>query len=121
MRRPDLIDALILSGTAYRPPPQLIAALDVAARAAPLGPSEFWANLFKDFNKPFSDQPGFDWLSRDAAEVQKYQQDPQAGFAFSNELVRDIVQGFTVLRDPAREARIPKSLSVLVIKGHSTP
>ena len=122
-RRPDLIDALILSGTAYRPPPppQLIAALDVAASAAPLGPSEFWANLFKDFNKPFSDQPGFDWLSRDAAEVQKYQQDPQAGFAFSNELVRDILQGFTVLRDPAREARIPKSLSVLVIQGSLDP
>src|ERR1700720_3875599 len=93
-RRPDLIDALILSGTAYRPPPppQLIAALDVAARAAPLGPSEFWANLFKDFNKPFS-----------------------------NQLVRDILQGFTVLRDPAREALIPKSLSVLVIQGSVDP
>ena len=122
-RRPDLIDALILSGTAYRPPPppQLLAALDVAAKAAPLGPSDFWANLFKDFNKPFSDQPGFDWLSRDAVEVQKYQQDPQAGFTFSNELVRDIFQGFTVLRDPAREARIPKSLPVLVIQGSLDP
>jgi alpha-beta hydrolase superfamily lysophospholipase len=122
-RRPELIDAVVMSGTAYGPPPpqELIAALDGATKAAPLGPSEFWANLFKDFNKPFTGQPGFEWLSRDAAEVQKYQRDPQAGFPFSNELVRDIFQGFTVLRDPAREARIPKTLPVLVIQGSLDP
>ena len=122
-RRPELIDAVVMSGTAYGPPPpqELIAALDGATKAAPLGPSEFWANLFKDFNQPFTGQPGFEWLSRDAAEVQKYQRDPQAGFPFSNELVRDIFQGFTVLRDPAREARIPKTLPVLVIQGSLDP
>jgi len=122
-RRPELIDAVVMSGTAYGPPPpqELIAALEGATKAAPLGPSEFWASLFKDFNKPFTGQPGFEWLSRDAAEVQKYQQDPQAGFPFSNELVRDIFQGFTVLRDPAREARIPKTLPVLVIQGSLDP
>jgi len=122
-RRPELIDAVVMSGTAYGPPPpqELIAALEGATKAAPLGPSEFWASLFKDFNKPFTGQPGFEWLSRDAAEVQKYQRDPQAGFPFSNELVRDIFQGFTVLRDPAREARIPKTLPVLVIQGSLDP
>jgi alpha-beta hydrolase superfamily lysophospholipase len=122
-RRPELIDAVVMSGTAYGPPPpqELIAALEGATKAAPLGPSEFWASLFKDFNKPFTGQPGFEWLSRDAAEVQKYQQDPQAGFPLSNELVRDIFQGFTVLRDPAREARIPKTLPVLVIQGSLDP
>jgi alpha-beta hydrolase superfamily lysophospholipase len=122
-RRPELIDAVVMSGTSYGPPPpqELIATLDGATKAAPLGPSEFWANLFKDFNKPFTGQPGFEWLSRDAAEVKKYQQDPQAGFPFSNELVRDIFRGFTVLRDPAREARIPKTLPVLVIQGSLDP
>jgi alpha-beta hydrolase superfamily lysophospholipase len=79
-RRPELIDAVVMSGTAYGPPPpqELIAALDGATKAAPLGPSEFWANLFKDFNKPFTGQPGFEWLSRDAAEVQKYQRSRSA-------------------------------------------
>ena len=122
-RRPELIDAVVMSGTAYGPPPpqELIAALEGATKAAPLGPSEFWASLFKDFNKPFTGQPGFEWLSRDAAEVKKYQQDPQAGFPFSNELVRDIFRGVTVLRDPAREARIPKTLPVLVIQGSLDP
>ena len=122
-RRPELIDAVVMSGTAYGPPPpqELIAALEGATKAAPLGPSEFWASLFKDFNKPFTGQPGFEWLSRDAAAVKKYQQDPQAGFPFSNELVRDIFRGVTVLRDPAREARIPKTLPVLVIQGSLDP
>jgi alpha-beta hydrolase superfamily lysophospholipase len=122
-RRPELIDAVVLSGTSYGPPPpkELLTGLDGAAKAEPLGASAFWAGLFKDFSKPFTGQPGFEWLSRDAAEVQKYQQDPQAGFALSNELVRDIFQGFVPLRDPATEARIPRSLPVLVIQGSLDP
>ena len=122
-RRPEQIDALILSGTAYgpAPPEEALAALDGVAKAAPLGPSEFWANRFADFNKPFAGQPGFEWLSRDATEVEKYLDDPECGFPFSNELVRDILQGLAALRDPAREARIPKSLPVLVIQGSLDP
>ncbi|HEY8607777.1 MAG TPA: alpha/beta hydrolase [Noviherbaspirillum sp.] len=117
------LDGLILSGTAYGPPPpaELLGALDAAAKSAPLGPSAFWEGLFKDFNKPFSSGPGFDWLSRDPAEVRKYMQDPEAGFAFSNELVRDFFQGMAALRDPVREARIPKALPVLVIQGALDP
>jgi alpha-beta hydrolase superfamily lysophospholipase len=122
-RRPELIHALILSGTSYGPPPpkEALAALDGAAKAAALGPSTFWANRFADFNKPFTGQPGFEWLSRDAAEVKKYLDDPECGFPFSNELVRDILQGLARLRDPAREARIPKSLPVLAIQGSLDP
>jgi len=122
-RRPELIDALVLSGTSYGPPPpsEFIGALDTAAKANPLGPSEAWANLFKDFNKPFSDKPGFEWLSRDPAEVARYTSDPLAGFAFSNELVRDFFVGLVRLRDPAREAHIPKGLPVLVIQGEKDP
>jgi alpha-beta hydrolase superfamily lysophospholipase len=122
-RRPELINAVVMSGTSYGPPPpqELLTALDAATKAAPLGPSEFWASLFKDFNKPFTGQPGFEWLSRDAAEVKKYQADSQAGFAFSNELVRDIFKAFVPLRDPAAEARIPKSMPVLVIQGSLDP
>jgi alpha-beta hydrolase superfamily lysophospholipase len=56
-----------------------------------------------------------------SAEVEKYVSDPQAGFAFSNELVRDIVQGFVDFRDPAREARIPKALPIFVIQGSLDP
>lgn len=122
-RKPALIDGLVLSGTAYGPPPpqDLLAAADAAAKEAPLADSQIWAGIFTEFNKPFSDEPGFQWLSRDEDEVQKYLDDPQSGFAFSNELVRDFFQGMADLRDPAREQEIPTDLPVLVIQGELDP
>lgn len=122
-RRPELLDAVVMSGTAYGPPPpkELLAALNERATKAPFEPSAFWASLFADFNKPFSSKTGFEWLSRDEAEVQKYVNDREAGFAFNNELVRDIFQGFAGMRDPARESRIPKNIPVLIIQGAEDP
>ena len=122
-RRGDLLDALVLSGTSYGPPPptQFIDVLNDTARKDPLADSAVWASLFKDFNKPFGGPTGFEWLSRDATEVDKYVKDPLCGFAFTNELVRDIFVGFVRMRDPTLEARIPKTLPVLVIEGELDP
>ncbi|MFL6656381.1 MAG: alpha/beta hydrolase [Sulfurifustis sp.] len=119
----NAVDAVLMSGTTYGPPPpkELIDSLNAAAAKDPLGPSKFWIDLFVNFNKPFSDKPGFEWLSRDRAEVEKYVKDPQSGFAFSNELARDIIQGFADFRSPTREARIPKRLPILVIQGSLDP
>jgi len=47
--------------------------------------------------------------------------DPLCGIAFTNELTRDIFVGFVQMRGPALEARIPKTLPVLVILRRSTP
>ncbi|HEY6356510.1 MAG TPA: alpha/beta hydrolase, partial [Burkholderiaceae bacterium] len=99
----------------------LIDMLNEAARKEPLGDSAVWAGIFKDFNKPFGGPTGFEWLSRDPAEVDKYVKDPLCGFAFTNELTRDIFVGFVQMRSPALEARIPKTLPVLVIQGELDP
>lgn len=122
-RRGELLDALVLSGTSYGPPPPeaFLQTMDATVKANALAPSEVWAGLFKDFNKPFAGSTGFEWLSRDPAEVRKYVGDPQAGHAFSNELARDIFTGFARMRNPALEARIPKGLPVLVIQGEKDP
>ena len=122
-RRGELLDALVYSGTSYGPPPpqQLLDMLDASVKTDPLAPSPVWAGLFKEFNKPFNGTTGFEWLSRDPEEVRKYTSDPLNGFAFSNELARDIFTGFARMRDPAREARIPKSLPILVIQGEKDP
>ena len=119
----DGLDALVLSGTSYRAPPptEAIRALDEAARREPLGDSALWASRFQDHNKPFGGPTGFEWLSRDAAEVKRYVDDPLCGFAFTNELVRDIFVGFAQMREPAREARIPTALPVLIIQGELDP
>ncbi len=112
-RRAELLDALVLSGTSYGPPPPqgLIDLLNEAVRKEPLGDSAVWAGLFKDFNKPFGGPTGFEWLSRDPAEVKKYVDDPLCGFAFTNELTRDIFVVRAHAR-PAIEARIPKTLPI---------
>jgi alpha-beta hydrolase superfamily lysophospholipase len=123
-RHGDSVDAYILSGTAWRPAPpkELLDAAEAAARAAPLGPSAIWASRFASFNAPFSGgKPGFEWLSRDAAEVRKYVDDPLCGFEFSNELTRDIFNGLAALREPAREARTVRDRPVLVIVGDQDP
>jgi len=83
----------------------LIDALNEAVRKDALGDSAVWAGLFRDFNKPFNGTTGFEWLSRDADEVKKYTTDPLSGFAFTNELARDIFVGFASMRDRALEAR----------------
>ena len=122
-RRGELLDALVYSGTSYGPPPpqQLLDMLDASVKTDPLAPSPVWAGLFKEFNKPFNGTTGFEWLSRDPEEVRKYTSDPLNGFAFSNELARDIFTGFARMRDPARETRISKSLPILVIQGEKDP
>ena len=60
-RRTDALDALVLSGTSYGPPPPqgLIDLLNGAVRTEPLGDSAVWAGIFKDFNKPFGGPTGF--------------------------------------------------------------
>jgi len=117
-------DGVVLCGTSgvFNDADPVVAVLDQAAQADPLGPSKIFGQIFASFNEPFNPgRPGFDWLSRDPAEVQKYTSDPLNGFAFNNELARDFLKGLRDLFRPDREARIPKDLPILVIAGDQDP
>ena len=117
------VDAYVLSGTFYGPtvPDDVLKAADDAAAAAPLEPSPIFAGLFLGFNKPFSDKPGFEWLSRDPAEVARYTTDPLCGKPFGNELTRDFFRGLSRMRAPDVEARIPKDVPIHIISGEKDP
>lgn len=117
------VDAYILSGTFYGPalPDDVLKATDDAAKSAPLDPSPIFAGLFVGFNKPFSDKPGFEWLSRDPAEVAKYVNDPLCGKPFGNELTRDFFRGLSRMRAPEIEARIPKDVPIHIVSGDQDP
>jgi alpha-beta hydrolase superfamily lysophospholipase len=117
------VDAYILSGTFYGPPvpEDVLRAADAAAQAAPLATSEIFAGLFAGFNKPFADHPGFDWLSRDPAEVAKYVNDPLCGKPFGNELTRDFFRGLSRMRAPDVEAQIPKDVPIHIVSGDQDP
>jgi len=81
---------------------------------------------FKTFNKRFDrkDAPArtpFDWLSRDPDEVDRYIADPQCGFRCSAQLWVDLLNAGARLLDPARLARVPRSLPILLIAGSDDP
>jgi alpha-beta hydrolase superfamily lysophospholipase len=117
------VDAYILSGTFYGPPvpDEVLKAADDAARRAPLEPSAMFAGAFAGFNRPFSDKPGFEWLSRDPAEVARYTSDPLCGKPFGNELTRDFFRGLSAMRAPEVEARIPKDVPIHIVVGDQDP
>ncbi|KQP12261.1 alpha/beta fold hydrolase [Pseudorhodoferax sp. Leaf267] len=70
------------------------------------------------FNKPFVHRTGFEWLSRDEAEVDKYCADPACGF------LPEPFTGIATLRraaDPAEIAKVRADLPVLIVSGDADP
>jgi alpha-beta hydrolase superfamily lysophospholipase len=119
------VKGVILSGTfgTLGDTTEVSAAIDHAIATEGLdAPSMVIAGMFGAFNEPFEGDTGFEWLSRDTAEVQKYVDDPWCGtFPLSNEFVRDFFNGMAEIWKPENEAKIPKSLPVYVISGAQDP
>lgn len=124
-RYPRAADAIVLcatNGVFVTPQPEVFAYFDAQAEQAPLAPSKFFSDRWSTYNDAFSPgKPGFDWLSRDAAEVQKYVDDPLCGFPFGNELSRDFLKGLNEIFRPERESTIAPETPVLVIAGDQDP
>ena len=77
---------------------------------------------FKAFNRRFRPaRTKFDWLSRDAAEVDKYAADPHCGFRCSSGLWIDLLDAGGKLAQDNRLRRIPKTLPVLMVAGAEDP
>ena len=76
---------------------------------------------FNEFNKRFAPaRTGFDWLSRDPAEVDKYVADPLCGFPSSVQLWIDLLSGWVKAVSSSCKL-IPKTLPILVISGRHDP
>jgi alpha-beta hydrolase superfamily lysophospholipase len=77
---------------------------------------------FGQFNKAFRPaRTEFDWLSRDAAEVDRYVADPMCGFNCTARLWQDLFGGLLQIADPRELNRIPHALPVLIIGGSADP
>jgi len=78
---------------------------------------------FGSYNKAFEPvRSKFDWLSRDAAEVDKYLADPLCGFVCTDGFFRDLLSGFElVYGEGGALSRIPARLPVLVMAGEADP
>ena len=102
---------VVLSGTAGKPNALASVGRYLArferVRLGPTGKSALIRSLaFDAFNKSFTPKvTGFEWLSRDAAEVEKYTKDPLCGFECSiecgvgrDEKIAQVLVGFRPLR-----------------------
>jgi alpha-beta hydrolase superfamily lysophospholipase len=86
-------------------------------------PSEVFAGMFAGFNTPF-DGPGatgFEWLSRDEAEVRLYVDDPWCGEPLSNGYVADMLLALQKPWSPEQAARLPAGLPLYVFSGDRDP
>lgn len=107
--RSDLYDGVVLSGST---------ALDVLAGA--LSSAEGPVGL-EAFNAGFEHRTGYEWLSRDEAEVDAYVADPLSGFDLPDTAVPQLFAGAERLADPATIGGIRSDLPVLVVSGDADP
>jgi len=72
-------------------------------------------------NAGFENRTGYEWLSRDEAEVDKYVADPLSGFALPPESVPAIFSSAARLADPEALGGIREDLPILVVSGDADP
>jgi alpha-beta hydrolase superfamily lysophospholipase len=106
-----LYKGVILSGST---------ALDVLAQglaaSAGDGPVELTA-----FNAGFENRTGYEWLSRDEAEVDKYVADPLSGFDLADDTIPQLFASAPRLGDPDALSKIVSSLPILIVSGQDDP
>jgi alpha-beta hydrolase superfamily lysophospholipase len=125
----DSIDALALSGSpGFKAPfgawlSRTIARFERWRLGADQSSDLMQNMLFGGSNKPF-DAPGatgFEWLSRDPDEVQKYVDDDACGFVLTTGSLMDLFEGSAKNMQADVLANIPKELPIYVFSGTEDP
>jgi alpha-beta hydrolase superfamily lysophospholipase len=104
----QLYDGVVLSGTT---------AIDVMAANMAAAPA---ADL-SVFNAAFEFRTGYEWLSRDEAEVDAYVADPLCGFALPPETTPALFADGARLADPTELGKIRAELPMLILSGSDDP
>ena len=73
------------------------------------------------FNAPFQHRTGYEWLSRDDAQVDAYVADPRCGFGLDAEGGKSMFARARDVADPERLAGIRKDLPVHIMVGDRDP
>jgi alpha-beta hydrolase superfamily lysophospholipase len=104
----ERVDAVALSGTA---------AIDLLVPALNLDkPIDL-----SGFNAPFEQRTGFEWLSRDPAQVDAYVADSRCGFGLDAESGKAMFHGAARSADPAQAAKIRSDLPLYIAVGEADP
>ncbi|MFV0306866.1 MAG: lysophospholipase [Desertimonas sp.] len=73
------------------------------------------------FNAPFEQRTGYEWLSRDEAEVDAYVADEACGFGLNPAAARGMSDGLAPTSDTARLSAIRADLPILLQSGDADP
>ncbi|HEY9095829.1 MAG TPA: alpha/beta hydrolase [Hydrogenophaga sp.] len=95
-------------------------ALDMFAAGMANAPADAPAGL-EAFNAGFEHRTGYEWLSRDAAEVDAYVADPWCGWEVPDDVIPALFAPAARLADPALLAGIRSDLPVLIASGDADP
>ncbi len=93
-------------------------ALDVVA--AGMAEAQEPAGL-EAFNAGFENRTGYEWLSRDEAEVDAYVADPLCGFEVPADAMAQMFGQVVRLGDPTELGRIRHELPILIVSGQADP
>jgi len=79
--------------------------------------------VFADSNKAFAKDGanGFEWLSRDPIEVEKYLQDPACGFVLRAQSMREMFAASLLCSSEKHIKTISKTLPILLLSGVEDP
>lgn len=116
-------DAYILSGSSRQQDPEKLGRLLAMAKELPEDqPADKLAQLtFVAYNKSFEAEGPNAWLSRDHAQVEKYNADPLCGFVSSGAFYQGMYGGLVGLCDPAFPPAAEKAVPILVMSGDKDP
>jgi alpha-beta hydrolase superfamily lysophospholipase len=95
-------------------------ALDMLAAGMANAPADAPAGL-EAFNAGFEHRTGYEWLSRDAAEVDAYVANPWCGWDVPDDVIPALFAPAPRLADPALLAGIRSDLPVLIASGDADP
>ena len=121
------IAAAVICGTGWQPRALLPAAIGICQMACnkvgEKNPSErLQALVFGGYNKRVEHpRTEFDWLTRDAREVDAYIAHPSCGFTATTGLLRDMLTGIRFIEQKENLAKMNKKLPVLFIAGGDDP
>ena len=73
------------------------------------------------FNAGFEHRTGYEWLSRDETEVDRYVADPLCGFEVPDETMPALFGAAETLADPTALAAIRSDLPLLIVSGSDDP
>lgn len=94
--------------------------LDVLAANLANAPADAPAGL-EAFNAGFQHRTGYEWLSRDDAEVDAYVADPWCGWDVPDDVIPALFAPAPRLADPALLSRIRSDLPILIASGDADP